>query len=366
MLKISVPGDLAEIREKVYAGERLSSEDGLKLFESKDVVEIGCLANHVREKLHGDKAYFSHKYRLYPTNVCVYRCRFCAFRVSKGDEQGYEWPAEKTLHELEKVDLTGVAEFHIVGGIHPDWGFDVYLDIVRELHRVYPHIHIKAWTAVEVDHFTHQTGESAEWVLRTMRDVGLGSLPGGGAEIFDWEVRRTICRTKCTGERWLEIHEAAHNLGMKTNSTMLYGHVETPESKVDHMLRLRDLQDRTGGFRTFIPLAFHPDNTRLKHLPRSTGAEDLKHIAASRLLLDNFPHIMAYWVTETPEVAQVALSFGADDLDGTIMIDEEIINAAGGKHVEGAMTKSRFAEMIKEAGRVPLERDTEFNVVREY
>ena len=366
MLKIGAPGDLAEIREKVYAGERLSSEDGLKLFESNDIVEIGRLANHVRENLHGDRAYFSHKYRLYPTNVCVYRCRFCAFRVSKGDERGYEWPAEKTLHELSKVDLTGVAEFHIVGGIHPDWDFDVYLDIVRELHRVYPDIHIKAWTAVEIDHFTHQTGENAEWVLRTMREAGLGSLPGGGAEIFDWEVRRTICRTKCTGERWLEVHEASHNLGMKTNSTMLYGHIETPESKVDHMLRLRAMQDGTGGFRTFIRLAFHPDNTRLKLLPRSTGTEDLKHIAISRLLLDNFPNIMAYWVTETPEVAQVALSFGADDLDGTIMIDEEIINAAGGKHVEGAMTKSRFAQMIKEAGRVPLERDTAFNVVREY
>jgi aminodeoxyfutalosine synthase len=366
MLKVGAPGDLAEIREKVYAGERLSFEDGLKLFESNNVTEMGRLANHVRERLHGDKAYFSHKYRLYPTNICMYRCRFCAFRVSKGDERGYEWPAEKTLHELSRVDLTGVTEFHIVGGVHPDWGFDVYLDIIRELHRAYPDIHIKAWTAVEIDAFTHLGGKSVRQVLEELREAGLGSLPGGGAEIFDWEVRRTICRTKCTGERWIEVHETAHDLGMKTNSTMLYGHIETPESKVDHMLRLRDLQDRTGGFRTFIPLAFHPDNTRLKHLPRSTGAEDLKHIAIGRLLLDNVPHIMAYWVTETPEVAQVALSFGADDLDGTIMVDEEIINAAGGNHVEGAMTKNRFAAMIREAGRVPLERDTEFNMIREY
>jgi aminodeoxyfutalosine synthase len=242
----------------------------------------------------------------------------------------------------------------------------VYLDIVRELHREYPDIHIKAWTGVEIDAFTHLSGKSVRQVLEELREAGLGSLPGGGAEIFDWEIRRTICRTKCTGERWIEVHETAHDLGMKTNSTMLYGHIETPESKVDHMLRLRDLQDRTGGFRTFIPLAFHPDNTRLKHLPRSTGAEDLKHIAIGRLLLDNIPHIMAYWVTETPEVAQLGLSFGADDLDGTIMVDEEIINAAGGKHVEGAMTKERFAAMIREAGRIPVERDTEFNVIREY
>src|SRR4028118_292649 len=199
MLKIGVPTDLRELREKVFANERLSFEDGLKLFESNDLMELGRLANYVREHRHGDRAYFSHKYRLYPTNICVYRCRFCAFRVSKGDERGYEWPAEKTLHELEKVDLTGVAEFHIVGGIHPDWGFDVYLDIVRELHRVYPHIHIKAWTAVEVDHFTHQTGESAEWVLRTMRDVGLGSLPGGGAEPFDGGGRRTASATRGVG-----------------------------------------------------------------------------------------------------------------------------------------------------------------------
>src|SRR5918994_589746 len=319
MLEVGAPGDLAGIQEKVCAGERLSFEDGLKLFESNNVTEMGRLANHVREHLHGDKAYFSHKYRLYPTNICMYRCRFCAFRVSKGDERGYEWPAEKTLHELSRVDLTGVTEFHIVGGVHPDWGFDVYLDIIRELHRAYPDIHIKAWTAVEIDAFTHLSGKSVR-----------------------------------------------HDLGMKTNSTMLYGHIETPESKVDHMLRLRDLQDRTGGFRTFIPLAFHPDNTRLKHLPRATGAEDLKHIAIGRLLLDNVPHIMAYWVTETPEVAQLGLSFGADDLDGTIMVDEEIINAAGGNHVEGAMTKDRFAAMIREAGRVPLERDTEFNMIREY
>ncbi|MDQ3892300.1 MAG: radical SAM protein, partial [Actinomycetota bacterium] len=222
MLKIGTPGNLVEIREKVYAGERLSFEDGLKLFESNNLTEIGRLANMVRERLHGDKAYFSHKYRLYPTNICMYRCRFCAFRVSKGDERGYEWPAEKTLHELSKVDLSGVSEFHIVGGVHPDWGFDVYLDIIRELHRAYPEIHLKAWTAVEIDAFTHLTGKSIRWVLEEMREAGLGSLPGGGAEIFDWEVRRTICRTKCTGERWLEVHETAHEMGMKTNSTMLY------------------------------------------------------------------------------------------------------------------------------------------------
>lgn len=366
MLKTKLPGDLTGIYEKVLAGERLSFEDGLTLFESNELVQIGRMANMVRERLHGDRTYFIHNYRLYPTNICVYRCRFCAFRVSKGDEQGYEWPAAKALHELSKVDLTGVSEFHIVGGIHPDWGFEVYLELIRELHKAYPDIHIKAWTGVEIDHFTHLTGESIEYVLKELVQAGLGSLPGGGAEIFDWSVRRTICRTKCTGERWLEIHETAHKMGIKSNATMLYGHIETPESKVDHMIRLRELQDRTGGFMTFIPLSFHPDNTRLKHLPRSTGADDLKHIAISRLMVDNIPHIKAYWVTETLEVAQVALSFGADDLDGTIVVDEEIINAAGGDHVRGAMTKEQFAAMIREAGRVPLERDTRYNVLRAY
>ncbi|TCJ20603.1 aminofutalosine synthase MqnE [Rubrobacter taiwanensis] len=366
MLDTRVGGDLAEIREKVIAGERLSFEDGIRLFESNEVTRIGQLANLVRERINGNRAYFIHNYRLYPTNICVYKCRFCAFRVSKGDERGYEIPAQRVVRELEGVDLTGVTEFHIVGGIHPDWGFEEYLNFIRAVHEAYPHIHIKAWTGVEIDHFTHLTGESVEWVLERMREAGLGSLPGGGAEIFNWETRRKICRTKCTGERWLEIHETAHNLGMKTNATMLYGHIETPEDKVDHMLRLREVQDRTGGFMTFIPLAFHPENTRLKHIPISTGANDLKHIAISRLMLDNIPHIKAYWVTETVEVAQVALSYGADDLDGTIVVDEEIIDAAGGRHVQGAMTKERFADMIREAGRDPFERDTLYNVVRAY
>src|SRR5919206_3431238 len=213
MLKIGAPPDLSEIWEKVHAGERLSFEDGLMIFESNDLTEIGRLANMVRERLHGDKAYFSHKYRLYPTNICMYRCRFCAFRVSKGDERGYEWPAEKTLHELSKVDLSGVCEFHIVGGVHPDWGFDVYLDIVRELRREYPDIHIKAWTAVEIDAFTHLSEKSVRQVLEEMREAGLGSLPGGGAEIFDWEVRRTICRTKCTGERFFFKQKTAYEMG---------------------------------------------------------------------------------------------------------------------------------------------------------
>jgi aminodeoxyfutalosine synthase len=369
MLEIGVPvrkTDLSEIREKVHANERLSFEDGLKLFGSNDVTGIGRLANLVRERMHGDAAYFSHKYRIYPTNVCKFRCRFCAFRVNKGAENAYERPAAVTVAELAKVDLREVKEFHIVGGLHPDWGFEDYRDLVLKVHEAYPEVHIKAWTGVEIDHFATLTGKDVRWVLESLQEAGLSSLPGGGAEIFDWEVRRTICRTKCTGERWLEIHETAHDLGMKTNSTMLYGHVETSESKVDHILRLRELQDKTGGFRTFIPLAFHPDNTRLKHLPRSTGADDLKHIAIGRLLFDNVPHVMAYWVTETPEVAQVGLSFGADDLDGTLIVDEEIIDAAGGNHVQGGMTKERFAAMIREAGRVPLERDTDFNVVREY
>jgi len=296
MLKVGAPGrvDLSEIGEKVHAGERLSFDDGLRLFESNDVVGIGRLANLVRERLHGDAAYFSHKYRIYPTNVCKFRCRFCAFRVNKGAENAYERPAAVTVAELANVDLRGVQEFHIVGGLHPDWGFEDYRDLVAKVHEAYPKVHIKAWTGVEVDHFATLTGKDVRWVLESLQEAGLSSLPGGGAEIFDWEVRRTICRTKCTGERWLEIHETAHDLGMKTNSTMLYGHVETPE------------------------------------------------------------------------VAQLGLSFGADDLDGTLIVDEEIIDAAGGNHVQGGMTKERFAAMIREAGRVPLERDTDFNVIREY
>jgi aminodeoxyfutalosine synthase len=366
MLETRTGGNLAEIEEKVLSGERLTFDDGVRLFESNEVARIGQLANLVRERVNGNRAYFVHNYRLYPTNICVYKCRFCAFRVSKGDERGYEIPAKKVVHELDRADLSGVTEFHIVGGIHPDWDFEEYLEFIRAVHEHSPHIHIKAWTGVEIDHFTHQTGQSIEWVLERMREAGLGSLPGGGAEIFNWETRRKICRTKCTGERWLEIHETAHNLGMKSNATMLYGHIETPEDKVDHMLRLREVQDRTGGFNTFIPLAFHPANTRLKHLPPSTGANDLKHIAIGRLLVDNIPHHKAYWVTETKEVAQAALSFGADDLDGTIVVDEEIIDAAGGSHVQGAMTKEQFAEMIREASREPFERDTLYNVVRAY
>jgi aminodeoxyfutalosine synthase len=349
-------GRMAGIAEKVEAGERLSFEDGVYLDEQADLLELGRLANLVRERKNGNVAYYNTNIHLNPTNVCVYRCTFCAFRSDLRAEKAYVFEADRIRERVLEAKEAGATEIHVVGGLHHLKKFDWYVDVIRTIHETWPQIHIKAWTGVEIHWFSHLTKKPYDWVLQQMIDVGLGSLPGGGAEIFDEEVRSQICEHKSDSQRWLDIHRTAHGLGLRSNATMLYGHVEQARHRIDHLCRLRDLQDETGGFQTFIPLAFHPENTGLDHLPKPSGQMDLRQIALARLMLDNFDHIKAYWIMLGEPTAQVALSFGADDLDGTV-VHELIYHDAGAKTPEG-LTVTQLHHLIREAGREPVERDT--------
>ncbi len=352
---------LGTIAPKVLAGERLSFEDGLALFESHDLLALGWLANHEREKRHGNICYFNVNRHINPTNVCVAHCKLCAFGRSPDAPGAYTFALEEIFQRAAQGVAEGATEFHIVGGLHPDLPFDYYLDLIRGLKQRFPHVHLKAFTAVEVHYYSRLAKISLRDVLVRMKEAGVDSLPGGGAEIFHPRVRRIICDHKVSGQMWLQIARTAHELGMRSNATMLYGQVETKEERVDHLLRLRELQDKTHGFQTFIPLAFHPANTPLSHLPGPTGLDDLKTIAVSRLLLDNFDHIKAYWIMLTPRIAQVALRFGADDLDGTV-VEEKIYHDAGATTPEH-LTRAELERLIRAAGRVPVERDTLYNRV---
>lgn len=345
-----------EIAEKVYAGERLTFDEGVFLDKEADILQLGALANHVREEKHGNVAYYNTNIHLNPTNVCVYRCRFCAFRSDLKGDRSYVFSDDMIRERVLEAKASGATEIHVVGGLHHLKKFDWYVNVVRVIHETWPDIHIKAWTGVEINWFAHLTKKPYEWILNELKDAGLGSLPGGGAEIFDEEVRAQICEHKADSQNWLDIHRTAHNLGIRSNSTMLYGHVEQAEHRIDHMLRLRELQDDTGGFQTFIPLAFHPENTGLDHLPKPTAQQDLRTIAVARLMLDNFDHIKAYWIMLGESTAQVALKFGADDLDGTV-VHELIYHDAGAKTPEG-LTVSQLHRLIEEAGCEPVERDT--------
>lgn len=347
---------LRQIADKVHAGERVSFDEGVFLDEHADLFTLGRLANLVRERKNGNNAYYNTNIHLNPTNVCVYRCRFCAFRADLRDAKAYAFTDDMLRERILEGRAQGATEIHVVGGLHHQKPFDWYLNIVRVLHETCPEIHIKAWTGVEINWFSYLTKQPYDWVLRQLMDAGLGSLPGGGAEIFHPEVRDQICEHKADGENWLKIHRAAHELGLRSNATMLYGHVEQARHRVDHLCRLRALQDETGGFQTFIPLAFHPENTKLDQLPKPTGLLDLRMIALSRILLDNFDHIKAYWIMLGEKIAQTALSFGADDLDGTV-VHELIYHDAGAQTPEG-LTVSQLHRMIREAGRIPVERDT--------
>jgi len=352
---------LEPIAAKVLAGQRLDFNDGLALYGSRDVLAVGWLANYVRERLHGDVTYFNVNRHINPTNVCVAACRLCAFGRKKGDPAGYTMALEEAWETAASGYSEAVTEFHIVGGLHPDLPFEYFLDLVSGLKQRFPQVHIKAFTMVEVAFLARRAKLSIEQALIKLREAGVDSLPGGGAEIFSSRVRSIICDHKIDGDEWLETARLAHKLGLKSNATMLYGHIESDEDRVDHLLKLRALQDETGGFQTFIPLAFHPENTALDHLPVTTGLTDIRQIAVSRLLLDNFPHIKAYWQMLTPKIAQIALRFGADDLDGTV-IEEKIYHDAGATTPQG-MTRKQLCRLITEAGRVPVERDTLYHAV---
>lgn len=353
---------LRDLRDKVFAGTRLTFDDGLFLDQNADLFTLGEMANHVREKKNGNVTYYNVNQHLNPTNVCVYRCAFCSFRADLKSPSGYVMSDEQILQRAREASEAGATELHIVGGLHHLLPYDWYLNIIRTIHNTFPDLHLKAWTAVEWDWFERITKRPTKELLAEMKGAGLGSLPGGGAEIFHPDVRSKLCDYKADADQWLRVHREWHELGGKSNATMLYGHIEKPEHRIDHMLRLRELQDVTGGFQTFIPLAFHPTNNPLgKDIPKPSGMTDLKVMALARVILDNFPHIKAYWQMLTVKVAQVAQSFGADDIDGTV-VHETIYHAAGSDSPQ-ALSVRELRRLIEEAGRTPVERDTLYHEV---
>ena len=347
---------LATVREKVEAGRRLSFEDGLALEASSDLFAIGTMANLVRERTNGNFGYYNVNTHINPTNVCVYKCDFCAFRADLNEDRAYVMTEAQIKERASQARGRGATELHIVGGLHHKLPFEWYVDIVRWAKEAAPEIHVKAYTGVEIEWFAKLSRKPYRDVLQALVDAGLGSLPGGGAEIFHPEVREQVCGAKASTETWLEVHRTAHQLGLHSNATMLYGHIDKPHHRIDHLVRLRELQDETGGFQTFIPLAFHPDNSRMDEIPKPSGVMDLKTMAISRLMLDNFPHIKAYWIMLGIKTAQVALSFGADDLDGTV-VHETIYHEAGAETPQ-EISVAEIRRLIAEAGRDPVERDT--------
>jgi aminodeoxyfutalosine synthase len=353
---------LLPILAKVNSRERLSYEDGVALFRSPDILALGYMANLVRERMHGAVTYFNVNRHINPTDVCVASCRLCAFGKKAKDPTAYTMSLEQVWDVAGKGYAEAVTEFHIVGGLHPELGLDWFCQMIAGLKERFPAVHLKAFTMVEVAYLAKRAKLSIRETLERLKAAGIDSMPGGGAEIFSERVRRIICDHKIDGEEWLETARIAHQIGLKSNCTMLYGHLETPEDRTDHLVRLRTLQDETGGFVTFIPLAFHPKNTALSHLPTTTGFDDLKQIAISRLMLDNIPHIKAYWIMMTPSVAQIAQRFGANDIDGTV-VEEKIYHDAGATTAQH-LRRRDLLRLIREAGREPVERDTAYRPVQ--
>jgi aminodeoxyfutalosine synthase len=354
--------ELADIYHKIVEGARLGPDDGLRLYRSHDILALGHMANVVRERKNSDLAYYIVNLHINYSNICKNQCRFCAFsRKEAGEDGAYEMTLDEILDRAERVRSLGATEIHIVGGAHPKWPFSRYVEMIAALHDAFPQVHLQAFTAVEIANIAEMAGLSIRETLRQLKNAGLGSLPGGGAEIFSPRVRSLVCPEKLSGEKWLEIMREAHELGLRSNATMLYGHVESEEERIDHMLKLRQLQDETRGFMSFIPLAFHPANTQLSDKPLTTGFSDLKTLAIGRLMLDNFDHVKAFWIMLGLKLAQVSLWFGVDDIDGTV-VEERITHAAGAETPQ-ALTVSELRRLITEAGRLPVERDTLYNTV---
>ncbi|ADR36763.1 Radical SAM domain protein [Oceanithermus profundus DSM 14977] len=359
---------LEPIAAKVAAGERLSFDEGLALYKTRDLNTLMRLADHVRRKKHGDRTYFVHSLRFSQTNICYVGCPFCAFAKRFGEEGAWDWSVEESVAWVQERYEPGLTEIHIASGHHPRKPFGYYLELVAALKENFPGVQVKAWTAAEIHHFAKIARSDYRTVLSELKAAGLDAMPGGGAEIFAERVRRQIAKNKVNAEGWLEVHRTAHALGLPTNATMLYGHIETLEERLDHMDRLRRLQDETGGFMSFIPLAFQPlGNNLAQNLGKTeftTGLDDLRNLAIARIYLDNFPHIKGYWATLTAPLAQVSLDWGVSDIDGTL-IAESIVNAAGATSGR-AMTKEELARIVRRAGRLPVERDALYNVVRVY
>lgn len=363
----SLDKDIRRIADKVLQQERLTQEDGVTLFEKGDIGLLGALANHVREKKHGNKTYFNRNFHIEPTNVCVFTCKFCSYsRLYKNREEGWELSIDQMLDIVKKYDGQPVTEVHIVGGVHPKMNLDFFIELMQKIKAHRPDLHVKGFTPVELDYMFRKAKLSSEEGMRKMHEAGLQSLPGGGAEIFHPDIRTQICHDKVDGDGWLDIHRIAHKLGMHSNATMLYGHIEQFWHRVDHMERLRQLQDETGGFNTFIPLKFRNKQNDMSNIAESTIVEDLKMYAVARLYMDNFPHIKAYWPMLGRNTAQLTLSFGVNDLDGTIDDTTKIYSMAGSEEQNPSMNTAQLAMLIKQAGRTPVERDTVYNEIKDY
>ena len=355
---------LGDILAKVRAEERLSLEDGKRLFACPDILALGSLANIVRERKNGNQAFFIYNQHINYSNTCTNLCKFCAFGKEKGDELAYEMGIEEIKDKVRQRLDEPITEIHMVGGIHPDLPYSYYLEALRGIKEVRPDVHIQAFTCVEIQHLADLSGQSVGHTLEELKEAGLGSIPGGGAEVFSPRIREITCPDKLDGQGWLRVAKTAHQHGLKSNATMLYGHIETKEERLEHLEALRFAQDETNGFLAFIPLAFHPRNTAMDSLSSTTGIDDLKNIAISRLFLDNFPHIKAYWVMIGPKLAQIALSFGADDMDGTVK--EEVITHMAGAETDQAIGSTTLIRLIREAGRIPVERGTLYDVINTY
>ncbi|HEX3933519.1 MAG TPA: aminofutalosine synthase MqnE [Puia sp.] len=363
----TVDKDLRQIGEKILAKQRITPEEGLLLFEKGTLPFLGALANHVRERLHGDKTYFNRNFHIEPTNVCVFTCNFCSYsRVYAHRDEGWEMTQQQMLDIVRSYDGKPVTEVHIVGGVHPKMNLEFFAELLQKIKAHRPELHIKGFTAVELDYMFRKAKLSVEEGMKLLHAAGLDSMPGGGAEIFHPDVRKVICADKVDADGWLRIHEAAHREGMHTNATMLYGHIETYAHRIDHMNRLRELQDRTGGFNTFIPLKFRNKDNDMSNVPESTIVEDMKLYAVARLYMDNFPHIKAYWPMLGRQSAQLTLAFGVNDLDGTIDDTTRIYSMAGSEEQTPSLSTAQLVSLIRQVGREPVERDTLYHEIRNY
>ena len=367
LISFTANPSLKNIAQKVKAGERITDEECLTLFEQADLPFVGALANFIREKLHGDKTYFNRNFHIEPTNVCVFSCKFCSYsRLYAHKEEGWELSIDQMLDIVKSYDGKPITEVHIVGGVHPKMNLAYFIELIQKIHAHRPDLHVKGFTAVELDYMFRKAKLTVEEGMLQLKEAGLQSLPGGGAEIFHEDIRKEIAGDKVTGEGWLKIHEAAHNLGMFTNATMLYGHIEKYEHRIDHMRKLRDLQDKTKGFNTFIPLKFRNSNNDMSNVPESTITEDMRMYAIARIYLDNFAHLKAYWPMLGRQNAQLSLSFGVNDIDGTIDDSTKIYSMAGSEEQTPTMTTEELVTLINQVKRRPIERDTLYNEINDF
>jgi len=364
-----IDSTLVSIANKVLSGERISENDGLYLFEHAGLGYLGTLANYIRESRHGDKTFFNKNFHIEPTNICVFDCKFCAYSRylrEKDNYDAWEMSEEQIYDAIKTYDGKDITEVHIVGGVHPKMGLSYFKNLIENIKSIRADIHVKAFTAVELDYMCKKAKVSYKDGLQKLKDAGQGSLPGGGAEIFDADIRNQICKDKCTSDEWLEIHKTAHSIGMPSNATIIYGHIEKPVHVIDHMKRLRDLQDKTGGFNAYIPLKFRNGNNQMSDIKEVSIVDDLKMYAISRIYLDNFSHIKAYWPMIGRQTTQLLLSFGVDDIDGTVDDSTKIYTMAGAEEQKPVMTTMQMVDLIKEVGRQPVERDSVYNELKDY